>query len=75
MAPGTRFLVEDTPFAKVAAREGCDGVDRTNVPVKCMTQIGPEELVAQAKGISRSPHMDNQYESRIFTTKFLFITF
>ena len=43
MAPGTRFLVEDTAFA---AREGCDDLEDT----KCMKQIGPEELVAQAKG-------------------------
>ena len=40
MAPGTRFLVEDI------AREGCDGLE----DIKCMKQVGPEELVAQAKG-------------------------
>ena len=40
MAPGTRFLVEDT------AREGCDDLE----DIKCMKQVGPEELVAQAKG-------------------------
>ena len=43
MAPGTRFLVEDTAFA---AREGCDDLE----DIKCMKQVGPEELVAQAKG-------------------------
>ena len=40
MAPGTRFLVDDT------AREGCDDME----DIKCMKQVGPEELVAQAKG-------------------------
>ena len=40
MAPGTRFLVDDT------AREGCDDME----DIKCMEQVGPEELVAQAKG-------------------------
>ena len=43
MAPGTRFLVEDTAFA---AREGCDDLE----DIKCMKQVGPVELVAQAKG-------------------------
>jgi len=40
MAPGTRFLVEDI------AREGCDDME----DIKCMKQVGPEELVAQARG-------------------------
>jgi hypothetical protein len=42
MNPGSRFLVEDI------AREGCD--DMSNVPVECMKQVGPEELVAEARG-------------------------
>ena len=40
MAPGTRFLVDDT------AREGCDDME----DIKCMEQVGPVELVAQARG-------------------------
>ena len=41
---GSRFLVEDI------AREGCDD-DKENI--ECMKQIGPEELVAEARGKSR----------------------
>ena len=40
MAPGTRFLVEDI------TREGCDDME----DIKCMEQVGPVELVAQARG-------------------------
>ena len=41
MNPGSRFLVEDI------AREGCDD-DMENI--ECFKQIGPEELVAEARG-------------------------
>ena len=41
MNPGSRFLAEDI------AREGCDD-DMENI--ECMKQIGPEELVAEARG-------------------------
>ena len=41
MNPGSRFLVEGI------AREGCDD-DMENI--ECMKQVGPEELVAEAKG-------------------------
>ena len=40
MNPGSRFLVEDT------AREDCDDMEN----IECMKQVGPEELVAEARG-------------------------
>ena len=40
MNPGSRFLAEDI------ARKGCDDMEN----IECMKQVGPEELVAEARG-------------------------
>ena len=40
MNPGSRFLAEDI------APEGCDDMEN----IECLKQVGPEELVAEARG-------------------------